>query len=226
MDNSDPDDDYGVSVKLVAFTGGDDVFRFRGRTELPTVKGSIYRAGAGDDVVVMPHAEVAGFDVGRTFRAGAGDDVVRAGELGLKLDFGRGDDTLVLKDAVIGWGNKENRDKDGLVVVRSGDARYQVTNAEILKDGDDQDPLQKWYFKVTRERDGDCTIAFFENGARIARADGVYDATVAIAGDRYQAFFRRPDGSAKRADRAHRRVRRPATSRSGRAAAATPGPTS
>ena len=96
-DNSDPDDDYGVSVRLVAFTGGDDLFRFRGRTELPTVKGSIYRAGAGDDVVVMPNAAVAGFDVGRMFQAGAGDDVVRAGELGLKLDFGRGDDTLDLE---------------------------------------------------------------------------------------------------------------------------------
>ena len=193
-DNSDPDDDYGVSVRLVAFTGGDDLFRFRDRSALPTVKGSIYRAGAGDDVVVMPHEAVAGFDVGRMFQAGAGDDLVRAGELGLKLDFGRGDDTLDLGDAVLGWGNKENRDRDGLVVLRSGDARYQVTDAEILKDGADQDPLLKWYFKVTRERDGDCTIVFYENGARVARAEGVYDATVAIAGDAYQAFFMRPDG--------------------------------
>ena len=54
VDNSDPDGDYGVSVKLIAFTGGDDFFSFRGRTELPTVKGSIHRAGAGDDVIVMP----------------------------------------------------------------------------------------------------------------------------------------------------------------------------
>jgi hypothetical protein len=192
-DNSDPDGDYGVVVKLAAFTTGDDFFRFGSRTELPEVRGSIYNARAGDDGIVMPDDPIAGLNLGRTFRTGPGDDAIRAGDLGFKVDFGRGTDTLALEDAAIGW-IRENRDNDGVLALRSGGAFYRVDQAEILADGRDHDPLVKWYFKVTRERDGDCTIAFFENGARVARTVGAYDETKAIPGGKYQAFLYRPDG--------------------------------
>ena len=89
-------------------------------------------AGAGDDVVVMPDAPVAGFDpAGSSGPAPATTGSCRRARPQARLRVGRR--YLVLKDAVIGWGNKENRDNDGLVVVRAGDARYQVTNAEILR---------------------------------------------------------------------------------------------
>jgi hypothetical protein len=193
-DNTDPDDDYGVVVKLVAFTTGDDFFRFAGRPEMPEVRGSIYNARAGDDTLVMPDDPMAGLNLGRTFRTGAGDDEVRAGDLGLKVAFGRGTDTLVLEDAAIAWANRENRDSDGILALSSGGARYRVDQAEILEDGRDHDPLAKWFFKVTRERDGDCAIAFFEDGQRVARTVGVYDETKAIPGGAYQAVLSRPSG--------------------------------
>jgi hypothetical protein len=193
-DNTDPDNDYGILVQLAAFTARADVFDFSSRTALPDVRGSIYNAGGGDDRVTMPDAPVAGFNLGRLFRAGPGDDVIRAGDLGFRADLGKGDDTLALRRAEISWGNRENRDNDGLLVLRSGDGVYRVEDAEVLNDRGDRDPLVKWYFKVTRERDGDCTIAFFENGARVARTEGAYDATKAIAGGRYEAILARPDG--------------------------------
>ena len=194
VDNTDPDGDYGVVVKLVAFTDGDDFFRFGRRAELPDVRGSIYDAQAGDDVLVMPNDPIPGLNLGRTFRTGPGDDEVRAGDLGFRVNFGRGTDTLVLEDATIGWGNRENRDNDGVLVVRSGNERHKVNHAEILEDGGDGDPLVKWYFRVARERDGDCVVTFFENGTRVARTEGAYDETKAIPGGRYEAFLYRPDG--------------------------------
>jgi hypothetical protein len=194
VDNSDPDGDYGVAVKLVAFTSGDDFFRFGRRPEMPDVKGSIYHAQAGDDVLVMPDDPIPGLNLGRTFRTGAGDDEVRAGDLGFRVNFGTGTDTLVLENATIGWGNRENRDNDGVLLVRSGSERYRVDKAEILEDGGDGVPLVKWYFRVARERDGDCAITFFENGTRVARTEGAYDETKAIPAGRYEAFLFRPDG--------------------------------
>jgi hypothetical protein len=193
-DNTDPDADYGVLVKLVAFTARDDFFRFAGRSEMPETQGSIYNARAGDDTLVMPDDPMPGLNLARTFRTGAGDDEVRAGDLGFRVDFGRGADTLVLEDAAVAWSNRENRDNDGVLVLVSGGARYRVDKAEVLEDGRDHDPLVKWFFKVTRERDGDCAIAFFENGQRVARTEGAYDETKAIAGGAYQAFLSRPAG--------------------------------
>ena len=190
-DNTDPDGDYGVSVRLLAFTKGDDFFRFGVRTELPDVVGSIYKAGAGDDVVVMPKAEIAGFDNGRVFRMGAGDDEVRAGNLDMKVNFGAGTDKLVFKGAEIDWSIRENRDNDGVLVVTDADTRYQVSRAEILQDGRDIDPLAKFYFTVARKANGDCTVTFFENGERVARATGSFDDAGDLDGGRYEAFFRR-----------------------------------
>lgn len=191
IDNIDPDGDYGVSVRLLAFTKDDDFFRFGTRTELPEVVGSIYKAGAGDDVVVMPRAEIAGFDNTKVFQMGGGDDEARAGNLDMKVNFGAGTDTLVFKNAEIDWNIRENRDNDGTIVVTDADTRYQVTRAEILKDGSDIDPLAKFYFTVARQRDGDCTISFFEDGQRVARASGSFDEDSDLAGGQYEAFFRR-----------------------------------
>jgi hypothetical protein len=195
-DNSDPDNDYGVRVKLDPFSGKDDVFRFRGRDDLPEIQGSLYKAGGGDDLVVMPDAPVQGFNTGRVFNAGSGDDVVRAGALDLKLNFAAGADTLVLKDAAtIGWGNGENRDRDGVLVLRTGDGvRHQVANAEVLKVGADKDPLVKWYFSLARDDDGGLRAKFFENGALIAEGAGFYDEALPVPNGKYQASFRK-DGA-------------------------------
>ena len=106
IDNSDPDDDYGVLVRLAAFTAGDDVFRFGARTELPQVQGSIYRAGAGDDFVTMPNAPVAGFNHRRFFQAGPGDDTVRAGTLDVRVNFGAGEDRFLERGARVAWATR------------------------------------------------------------------------------------------------------------------------
>jgi hypothetical protein len=189
-DNSDPDNDYGVEVKLQVFSAGDDFFSFR-RDALPDVKGSKYKSGAGDDVVVMPHEPVAGFNLGRTFQTGAGDDKIRAGDLGFEANFGSGVDTLVLKDAEINWGNRENRDKDSKLVLTSGGERYVVQNAEILKDGNRTDPLVKWYFQINPKQDGAAVLKFFENGELIAKAAGFYDEALPIPKGKYEASFRK-----------------------------------
>lgn len=191
IDNTDPDGDYGVVVHLVAFTSGNDYFRFGNRTELPYVEGSIYKAGAGNDIVVMPNAEIAGFNAGKMFQTGTGNDEVRAGNLDMRINFGAGDDTLRFKNATIDWSLLENRDNDGVLVVQDADTRYEIRGAEILRDGTDTDPLAKFYFKVVRDGDGDCTINFYEDGARVARASGSYDADVDLDSGRYEAFFRR-----------------------------------
>ncbi len=189
IDNIDPDGDYGVMVRLAAFTSGDDFFRFGSRTELPSVVGSIYKAGAGDDTVVMPNAPISGFNAAKVFQMGAGDDEARAGNLDMKVNFAAGTDTLVFKNAEIDWSIKENRDNDAVLVVTDADTRYQVSHAEILKDGGDTDPLAKFYFTVARDRHGDCTITFFEDGERVARATGSFDTD--YAGGRYEAMFRK-----------------------------------
>ena len=195
VDNADPDNDYGVLVRLAAFSSGDDYFSFRGRSELPSFSGSSSNAGKGDDLVLMPNAPLAGFAAAKTFHLGSGDDEVRAGGLGVQLDFGAGTDTLVLKGAKIDWAVKENRDNDGILDVRVGSERYRVDNAEILDRGGSRDePLHEWYLKVARERDGDLVVVFYEDGVRIARAGGKYDEDVAIASGQYQAHFTRPHG--------------------------------
>ncbi len=189
IDNSDPDQDYGVRVKLAAFTGGDDFFRFTGRTALPEVQGSIYGAGAGDDVVVMPDAPVQGFDTGKVFYGGAGDDRIVAGALDLKINFGSGVDTFVLKGASIDWTVKENRDNDGTLVVTTATNRHQVVDAEILRSGNKQDVLAKWYFDLARGDDGDLAIKFFENGKLIASGAGFYDEALPAPKGVYEATF-------------------------------------
>lgn len=191
IDNTDPDGDYGVSVQLVAFTSGDDFFRFGSRTELPSVVGSIYKAGAGNDIVLMPNAEIAGFDDSRMFQTGAGNDEVRAGNLDMRVNLGAGVDTLKFNGANIDWSILENRDNDGVLVVTDSNTRYEVRGADILRNGADTDPLAKFYFKVVRDDDGDCTINFYEDGARVARATGSYDADIDLDSGRYEAFFRR-----------------------------------
>ncbi len=189
-DNTDPDHDYGVRVRLAAFTAENDRFDFRGRDSLPDVQGSIYNSRAGNDVVIMPDDPVQGFDTSKVFRTGAGDDRVKAGALDLKVNFGAGADTFVLKGASVNWGNKENRDNDGTIVVVSGDgARYKLTNAEILKSGNKQDVLSKWYFDLAQGKDGDLTVRFFENGKLVATGDGHHDEALPVTGGVYQASF-------------------------------------
>lgn len=191
IDNTDPDGDYGVSVRLLAFTKGDDFFRFGARTELPEVVGSITNAGGGNDVVVMPNAAISGFNAAKVFQMGAGDDEARAGNLDMKVNFGAGVDTLTFKGAEIDWSIKENRDNDGVLVVTDADTRYQISHAELLKDGGTTDVLAKFYFTVARDGDGDLKLSFWEDGVRVARATGVYDEDADFAGGRYEAFFRR-----------------------------------
>jgi hypothetical protein len=189
-DNTDPDHDYGVRVKLAAFTAGADFFRFEGRDLLPDVRGSIYNSGAGDDVVVMPDDPVQGFDAARLFRTGAGDDRVKAGALDLKVDFGKGADTFVLKDAAVNWDNRENRDNDGTIVVVAEDgARHTLTNAEILRSGNTEDVLSKWYFDLKQGEDGELTVRFFENGKLVATGSGHYDEALPVTDGVYQASF-------------------------------------
>ena len=188
-DNSDPDHDYGVRVKLAAFTSGDDVFRFAGRSALPEVQGSIYRAGAGDDVVVMPDTPVAGFHTDRLFRAGAGNDKIIAGDLDLKVDFGLENDTFVLNTAIIDWAGLENRDRDATIVVKSDDSKYELTNAEIIKSGSKEDLLVKWYFDLARGEDGSLQLKFFENGKLIASGGGFYDEALPAPKGVYEATF-------------------------------------
>jgi hypothetical protein len=190
-DNSDPDNDYGVLVRLAAFTAGDDVFRFGARTELPQVQGSIYQAGAGDDYVVMPNAPVAGFDTGRVFWAGPGDDTVRAGALDLKVNFGAGEDSLLARGARVAWAAPENRDNDSKLVVTTADGeRHQVTNAEVLVDRKLESPLVKWYLDIDPAEDGRFTIGFYENGRLVREAAGFYDEALPVVEGAYQASFR------------------------------------
>jgi hypothetical protein len=194
-DNSDPDNDYGVLVRLAAFTAGDDVFRFGARTELPQVQGSIYRAGAGDDVVVMPNAPVAGFDAGRLFRAGPGDDAVRAGTLDLKVDFGAGEDSFLARGARVSWAAPENRDNDSkLVVTTAAGERHEVAKAEVLVDRGLATPLVKWYFDIDPAGDGRFTIGFYENGRLVREASGFYDEALPVLEGAYQASFRKGPG--------------------------------
>jgi hypothetical protein len=190
-DNSDPDNDYGVLVRLAAFTAGDDVFRFGARTELPEVRGSIYRAGAGDDFVAMPNAPVAGFNHRRVFQAGPGDDAVRAGTLDLKVNFGPGEDSLLARGARVSWADRENRDNDSqLVVTTANGERHEVTGAEALVDGKVENPLVKWYFDVDPAGDGRLTIGFYENGRLVREAGGFYDEALPVLEGAYQASFR------------------------------------
>jgi hypothetical protein len=192
LDNSDPDGDYGVEVRLAAFTSGADEFRFTGRPKLPDVLGSAYNARAGDDVVVMPGAPLPGFNADRTFRAGAGDDTVRTGDLDLTIDFGTGVDTLVLgEDATVAWSIRENRDGDGTLVVTTGSGRQVVTRGEVVEHDGASDPLVKWYFNIVRDQDGACRIEFLENGQRIAAVSGVYDEALPVETGVYQASFAR-----------------------------------
>jgi hypothetical protein len=190
-DNSDPDDDYGVLVRLAAFSAGDDVFRFGARTELPEVQGSIYRAGAGDDFVTMPNAPVAGFNHRRVFQAGAGDDTVRAGTLDVRVNFGAGEDRFLERGARVAWADPENRDNDSrLVVTTTNGERHQVTNAEVLVDGRLENPLVKWYFDIDPAEDGRFTIGFYENGRLVRQGGGFYDEALPVLEGDYQASFR------------------------------------
>ena len=61
----------------------------------------------------MPDAPVQGFDTGKVFYAGAGDDRIVAGELDLKINFGSGVDTFVLKDASIDWATRKTATTTG-----------------------------------------------------------------------------------------------------------------
>lgn len=195
IDNSDPDDDYGVLVRAAAFTSGDDYFSFRGRSELPSFHGSSRSAGAGDDLVLMPNAALDGFNPASTFYLSAGNDEARAGGLGVRLDFGSGTDTLVLKGATLNWAVKENRDNDGVLDLRVGSEKYRITNAELLDRGGSRDePLHEWHLKVLRERNGDLDIVFYEDGVRILKGGGKYDRTIGIDEGSYQAHFTQPHG--------------------------------
>ena len=197
-DNTDPDNDYGVQVKLEMFTDGGDHFSFRHRDALPDVHGSRYKSGAGNDVIVMPDTKVQGFNTDKTFSTGAGNDRVKAGDLDLKLAFGDGTDTFVVKDASVNWGNKENRDNDDKIVIKTDDGRHQVVNAEILKDGGDKDPLVKWYFNLARDDDGGLTVKFFENGKLVASDHGFYDEALPTQTGEFEAIFRKGGGLGER----------------------------
>ncbi len=190
-DNFDPDNDYGVLVRLDPFTTGDDVFRFAGRTTLPQVQGSIYQAGAGDDFVTMPNAPVAGFNHRRVFQAGSGDDTVRAGTLDVKVNFGAGEDSFLERGARVAWAAPENRDNDSrLVVTTTSGERHEVTNAEVLVDGRLENPLVKWYFDIDPAEDGRFTIGFYENGRLVREGRGFYDEALPVGEGEYQASFR------------------------------------
>jgi hypothetical protein len=192
-DNSDPDNDYGVRVKIVPWTSGDDVFRFKGRDFLPEIQGSIYKAGGGNDVVYMPDAPVDGFDTGRTFSTGAGNDRVVAGSFDQKIAFGGGVDTFILKGDTffVPWANKENRDNDDKLVIRTSDHKHKLVNVEVLKDDGGQDPGVKWYFDLKREGDGDLTVKFFENGKLVTSGTGHYDEALPTPAGQFQAAFGR-----------------------------------
>ena len=190
-DNSDPDNDYGVLVRLAAFTAGDDVFRFGARTELPQVQGSIYQAGAGDDFVTMPNAPVAGFNHRRVFQAGPGDDAVRAGTLDVRVNFGAGEDSFLERGARVAWATPENRDNDStLVVTTVNGERHEVSNAEVLVDGKLENPLVKWYFDIDPTEDGRFAIGFYENGRLVREGSGFYDEALPVLEGAYQASFR------------------------------------
>ncbi len=190
-DNSDPNHDYGVRVKLAAFTQDNDTFYFRGRAALPEVQGSIYNAGGGNDVVIMPDTPVAGFDTSKMFYAGSGNDRIKAGDLDLRINFGQGVDTFVLDNGTVEWGNKENRDNDNKIVVKTDGGRHQVMNVEVLKDADGKDLGVKWYFDLARDNDGGLKVKFFENGKLVASGDGYYDEALPTPSGKFEATIRK-----------------------------------
>jgi hypothetical protein len=139
----------------------------------------------------MPNAPVAGFNHRRVFQAGPGDDTVRAGTLDLKVNFGAGEDSFVLRDAQVAWTRPENRDNDSrLVVTTANGERHEVTGAEVLVDRGLENPLVKWYFDVDPAGDGRFTVGFYENGRLVREGGGFYDEALPVVAGDYQASFR------------------------------------
>ncbi|MBD9641055.1 hypothetical protein IB277_32700 [Ensifer sp. ENS07] len=193
-DNSDPDNDYGVDVKLRGFTDGADVFDFRGRATLPEVYGgnTIYNAKSGNDTVHFSDVDVKNFDETKLFFGGYGNDTFVASKIGMNFDLGPGNDTLVFKtDVTVPFSLLENRDNDSALTIKYASQFYSVDHLERIQlSNGDIVPAAKCFVEVLRRDDGECSLNFFINGQKKMSVDGFYDEATPIEAKNYAACFR------------------------------------
>jgi hypothetical protein len=92
---------------------------------------------------------------------------------------------------VVPWGNKENRDNDDTLIIKTDDNKHRLVNVEVLKDANGKDLGVKWYFNLARDDDGGLKVKFFENGELVATGDGHYDDALPTPAGQFEVVFRK-----------------------------------